>query len=170
VEDFISAILHAVLSNLGVLLVIVAIIVGYTRLRRGGTAGTSSSADVYWQELLFYGVGIGMIWFGIIHAFFQQLASKNIGWEPSPFEFELGFAEIGLGIVALLSRRSFDLRVGVTVMFAVLAFAAAAQHIYFIVCCGNMHPGNAGLTLWFGDIIFPLALVALCWKVASERR
>ena len=129
-----------------------------------------NGADVYWQELLFYAVGVSFIYFGLIHAFLQELASKDIGWAPSPFEYELGFAEVGLGIVVAASRAGggFDMRLAVTIVFAVFSFAAAAQHIYFIVCCGNMHPGNAGIILWADDIALPLFLACLAWRSARD--
>jgi hypothetical protein len=158
----------AVLSNLGAILIVVALVVAAARVARERARRVPvNGADVYWQELLFYAVGVSFIYVGLIHAFFQELASKDIGWAPSPFEYELGFAEVGLGIVALLSRwRGFDMRLAVTIVFAVFSFAAAAQHIYYIVCCGNMHPGNAGIVLWVDDIALPLVLVFLAWRAS----
>src|ERR1700733_10016007 len=95
----------AVLSNLGAILIVVALVVAAARVARERARRVPvNGADVYWQELLFYAVGVSFVYVGLIHAFLQELASKDIGWAPSPFEYELGFAEVGLGIVALLSR------------------------------------------------------------------
>lgn len=166
----VATVIAAVLSNLGAILIVVALFVAAARVAREKARRVPVNvADVYWQEQLFYSVGISFVYGGLIHAFFQQLASSDIGWTPSPFEYELGFAEVGLGIVALLSRfRSFDMRLAVTIVFAVFSFAAAAQHIYFIVCCGNMHPGNAGIVLWVNDIALPLFLAFLAWRSARD--
>ncbi len=156
----------AILGNLGVIFFVVGVIVASVHVRRARSRGVPiASADIYWREIIFYAVGLSFVWYGFSHAFFQAMSTRYIGWQPSPFEFELGFAEIGIGVVALLSRaRSYDMRLAVTITFGIFSLGAAAQHIYFIACCGNLNPGNAGVILWFSDIILPLILFWLAWR------
>ncbi len=169
-SSIIAETLGAILGNLGVILFVIGVIVA--RVHVHGTrsqVGALSAADWYWREIIFYAVGLSFVWYGLLHAFFQQISTRYIGWQPSPFEFELGFAEIGIGVVALLSRtRSYDMRLAVTIIFGIFSLAAAAQHIYFIACCNNMNPGNAGVILWFSDIILPLILFWLAWRAARS--
>ena len=159
-----------ILGNLGIILFVVGVAVAFVRVRRGGVRDRRLAADVYWQEITFYAVGLALLWYGTFHAFFQDYASRLIGWLPSPFERELGFVEIAVGVAALVSRwRSYDMRLAITIVFALFSLGAAAQHIYLIVCCGNMNPGNAGIILWFNDLALPLLLVALAWLARPAR-
>ena len=168
-------VISALLSNFFAVMFVVAVCTAIAKLRRLRREGRpANAAYVLWGEVLFYCVGIGFIYTGILHAYLQQVAAPSIGWQPSPFEFELGWMEIPLGVVALLALwRGYEFRLAATIVFAVFALAAAAQHIQEIVCCKNYAPDNAGLILWFADIfvpIFLLALAALSRRDTSDRR
>lgn len=157
----IATVIAAVLSNWFLVLFVIALCTTFAKMRRHGAAG-SDLAGVAWRELVFYMVGIGYAYAGIFHAYFQSIVAPSIGWQPSPFEYELGWMEIGLGIVAMLSMwRGREFRLAATIGLAVFSLAAAAQHIAQIACCHNDAPGNAGLVVWFADILLPLLLVAV---------
>jgi hypothetical protein len=158
-----------VLSNMGAILFVVALIVGFARVRQAHFARVPvSAADIYWQEIIFFAVGLALLWYGTFHAFFQGYASRLIGWLPSPFERELGFMEIAVGIAAIISRwRSYDMRLTITIVFTIFSVGAAGQHIYLIVCCGNTNPGNAGPILWVNAIVLPVILCWLAWLARS---
>lgn len=159
------------LHNLYVVLFAVAICTWLFKMRRDRAAGKRPHwAYVLWGELLFYSVGLNFAYTGIFHAYFQGLVAPLIGWQPSPFEFELGWGEIGLAAIALLSlRRGYEFRLATTVVFCIFSIAAAAQHIAQIVCCRNLAPDNAGLVLWFGDVALPVAILALALLARGER-
>ncbi len=157
--------LRFLLANLPLLLFIVALVRTLLRIRYGRIAHrVISPAYVLWGETLFWSVGIGFIVFGVMHAYFQGFAAPPIGWKPSPFEYELGWFEIGLGVVALLAWwRGYEFRLAATLIFAIFSLAAAVQHVDEIVRLHNYAPGNAGITLWFGDIFLPLLLLVLAY-------
>ncbi|NKX17040.1 hypothetical protein HGG75_22545 [Ochrobactrum pseudogrignonense] len=50
--------------------------------------------------LLLLAVGIDGVWAGIFHVF-SAIASAQIGWSPSPFETEIGIADLAMGVVAI---------------------------------------------------------------------
>jgi hypothetical protein len=86
-----------VLTNLPMLLCIAAI-----------ACAASFKSPEHWSRrylswLLLLAVGVDGIWAGIFHVFFPTIASAQIGWQPSPFEFEIGIADISLGVVAVAS-------------------------------------------------------------------
>jgi hypothetical protein len=125
-----------------------------------------------WGEVLFYCVGLGFIYVWYFHAFLQEFTAPLIGWQPSPFEWELAWAELGLAVVALLSLwRGYEMRLAATLVFAIFSFGAAAQHIEQMLALHNYSRGNAGLILWFGDIALPLFLLFLAFgaRDAYER-
>lgn len=136
-----------------------ATVVGVWRNHRAGKA--ADVAYVAWGAMLFWCVGVTFVLVGIMHAYFQPLAAPSIGWQPSPFEYELGWVEIPLGLVACAAWwRGYEFRVAATLIFATFSFAAAAQHLQEIACCKNYAPNNAGPTLWFGDLVLPILLLA----------
>jgi len=168
----IGAVIAAVLGNWFVILFVAAICTTIVKLRRFRAARHPvDAAYVLWGELLFYGVGISFIYGGIFHAYFQQLTAPAIGWQPSPFEYELGWAEIPIGVVAAMSLwRGFEFRLASTIVYCTFSLAAAAQHIQEIACCKNYAPDNAGLVLWFGDVFMPIFLMAVALLARREGR
>jgi len=169
----IASALGAVLGNLFIVFFLIAVIVAAAKARRRSARGREL-ADILWRELVFYAVGLNFVWYATLHAYFGTLTSKFIGWEPSPYEWELAWAEYGIAAVALLSMWSgAQMRLAATVAFAVFSLGAAAQHIHEIFCCANNNPGNAGPILWFGDIALPLLIFALAaasrLRAASRR-
>ncbi|MDQ2992986.1 MAG: hypothetical protein M3R30_09245 [Candidatus Eremiobacteraeota bacterium] len=169
----IAAVISWIFANTAVWLFLVAVIVTIVKLRRARFARRVVTASyVLWGEVLFYTLGIGFVYIGVMHAYFGNLVAPTIGWAQSPFEYELGWAEIGLGIVALLSLwRGFEMRLAATLIFAIFSFAAAAQHISQMLRVHNYAPGNAGLILWWGDIALPIVLLVLAGlsREAQER-
>lgn len=161
-----------ILENVEILLVVVALVVTILRLRRARAEHRPVTASyVLWGEMLFYVVGIGFIYGGLMHAYNQAMVAPMIGWTPSPFEFELGWMEIALGIVALISLwRGYELRLAVTIVLFVFSWAAAAQHIQQMLAVQNYAPDNTGIVLWFNDIALPAFFVILAWLSRDAER
>jgi hypothetical protein len=168
----IADVIKAILGNLSVVFCVVAVVVAYVKWRAGAASTSGQTfASILWAYLVFYAVGLGLIWFGILHAFFGEMTVRFIGWEPSPFEWELAWGEIGLGVVAIMSLwRGTEMRLAATIMFVIFSLGAAFQHIHQIVCCANYAPGNAGVTLWFSDIALPIALVIVAILAGRPER
>jgi hypothetical protein len=163
----VEAVIKLVVSNLVAVFLLVAIIVTIVKVRRG----TSESAvSVLWGEILFYCTGIGMLWAFVFHAFAQDIAATSIGWTPSPFEWELAWAEAAMALVSILSLwADYRARLTATFMFAIFCAGATVQHVNQIICCHNYAPGNAGVILWFNDIALPILLLLLA-ALAARRR
>ncbi len=162
-----------VAQNFGIVLFVIAIVVAAVKLRRARAGRRVTSWPyVFWGEILFYAVGLGLVYAGVYHAFAQSTASKSIGWTPSPFEWELAWAEFGTAVVAIVALwRGFEMRFAATIVFVIFSFGAAFQHINQIRCCRNYAPGNAGLVLWFGDLALPAIILILAFlsRDAYER-
>lgn len=163
-----------ILGNLYIVFFLVAIVTTIAKVRRARIARKPLSGPfVLWGELLFYYVGFGFLWAGVFHAYFQNIAAPSIGWQPSPFEYELGWAEIALAFVAMMALfRGYQFRLAPTLIFSIFGLAAAAQHIQQMMCCQNYAPGNAGLILWFSDIFGSILMLVLAFmsRGAEHRR
>ena len=101
------------------------------------------------------------------------MAAKFIGWAPSPFQFEVGVASLGIAICGFLAfRASWPFRAATLIVPIVFNLGAAAGHIYQMIAFHNFASGNAGIMLW-SDIIFPVVsvvLLRLSYLYPKERR
>lgn len=151
-----------IIGNGYLVLFVVAVCTTLAKVRRERPPDVAGAAYIAWGELLFYAIGIWFVSAGIMHAYFQDLAAPKIGWQPSPFEYELGWIELPLGVVAMMSLwRGSEFRLATTLIASTFTLAAAAQHLQQMICCANYAPSNAGPVLWFGDIVIPVLLLVL---------
>lgn len=163
--EFISIILQ----NLTIVLVVLAFIFAFFCKNK------ASKGFCYWLlvYLVFFTVGIQGIWGFIFHVFFPNIASSSIGWANSPFEFEIGIANLALGVSGLLSfvirKRYFWLA---CIIFAgVFYFGAGVGHVYQLLVHKDYATDNAGVIL-YTDLITPI-LFWICyskirWKKSHE--
>ncbi|HET6896119.1 MAG TPA: DUF6790 family protein [Candidatus Baltobacteraceae bacterium] len=162
-----------ILGNIQIPLFVIAVIVSVVKLRRASTRHeVMSTAYTLWGEVLFYCFGLGMIYVWYFHAFQSAMVAPLIGWQPSPFEWELAWSELGMGVVAVLALwRGYEMRLAATLVPAIFLFGAAAQHIHEMIAMHNYAPGNAGTVLWFGDIALPIFTLFLAYvsRDAYER-
>jgi hypothetical protein len=109
-----------------------------------------------------YVIGVNAIAFGIGHVFLADRVAAEIGWPAgSPFQFEVGMANLAIGVPAVLAgSHGPDYWLPVIIAFTVFYGGAALGHLREIVRAKNYAPGNAGAVFWF-DILAPVALIAL---------
>ncbi|MDE2483472.1 MAG: hypothetical protein KGN02_14950 [bacterium] len=163
-------IIGAILSNFVIVLLAIAVVTSIVKIRRARMSRRPFSASfIVWGELLFYLYGIGNIYGGFFHAYAGQMAAASIGWQNSPFQYELGWFEMGYGAVALASLwRGREFRIALTLPYSIFLLAAAAQHINMLIVLHDTAPNNAGALLWVGDIAVPLVVLALAWLSRDE--
>lgn len=132
-----------------------------------------SREQVFDRLLAYYcliAIGVYFCWNFVMHVFFGEMAAKFIGWEDSPFQFEVGTASLGFGAVGLLAfRRDFGLRLAAITGPAMFMWGAAVGHVQQMIEAHNFASGNAGVTFWM-DILLPIAGYALLigWQRATR--
>jgi hypothetical protein len=98
--------------------------------------------------LLLLSVGLENLWFGFFHMAFPQLAASTIGWQVSPFQFEIGAADASLGAIAVISFwRSLDFKAAVVTFVTLFYLGVAVGHVHQAIAEGNLSPNNFGLLL-----------------------
>jgi hypothetical protein len=99
-----------------------------------------------WMLLL--SVGVEETWAGFFHVFFARIAAASIGWEVSPFQFEIGVADMAIGLTAIASFwRPLPFKAA-TVLYVTLFYAGVAiGHVREAVAAGNFSGNNFGLLL-----------------------
>ncbi len=114
------------------------------------------------RYILLFPVGIMGLWAFTGHVFFAERTAASIGWATSPFQFEVGMANLGIGLAgvigAFVASPGFRAAVGV-VMIGFLG-GAGVGHIVQMAETGNMAAGNAGPIL-YTDFLTPLAVLGL---------
>ena len=123
------------------------------------------------RYLFLFPLGVQGIWAFIGHVFFAERAAAAIGWATSPFQYEVGVANLGLGLASLYAAfRGFEARLAVAIAAACFLVGAGIGHIRDIVETGNLAPGNAG-PIMLTDFLTPIAVLVLLlierWKPKS---
>jgi hypothetical protein len=150
-----ATLMSAVLGNLGPILLGLAVALGLARPGPRGRAGSLLS----W--ILFLPMGLGSLYAGIMHLAFPEVAARFIGWQPSPFQFEVGVANLAVGITSLLAvRASPGFRAAAVVAGSVWLLGDAVGHVQQMLNAADFAPGNAGPVFWM-DVAAPALMLAL---------
>jgi hypothetical protein len=79
--------------------------------------------------------------------FFGEMASKFIGWPDSPFQAEVGFASLGVGIAGVIAfKASLPFRFATLIPPWCFSLGAAGGHIYQMIAAHNFSPATSD---WF---------------------
>jgi len=125
--------------------------------------GISTIAEAFFSYYLLFTIGLNNLLNFIFHVFCGDMAAKFIGWENSPFQAEVGFASLGVGIAGVIAfKSSLPFRFATLIPPVCFSLGAAGGHIYQMIVAHNFSPGNVGLVLPI-DIIIPIVGLLLLW-------
>lgn len=119
--------------------------------------------EILLSYLLLFGWGIGGINAFMGHVFFPKQTAALIGWvAETTFQFEVGIANLSLGILTLLCMyiRMKHFWLATIIANTIFDFGAAIGHIRQMVVANNYTAGNAGLYFYY-DIIYPMIIIGL---------
>jgi hypothetical protein len=161
--------LALMLSNFAVTMLIVAII--FMLINAAVTSARISKYEIIFRWITLFAIGFTGFYTFIIHAFYPEIAAANIGWAPSPFQYEVAMANLSFGLLAVLAfNSSYSFRLATVIGFTCWLWGAAIVHIYEMTKTHNYAPGNAGSWFWM-DILLPLiAIICLVKLKTTERR
>ncbi|MGC1302783.1 MAG: DUF6790 family protein [Caulobacteraceae bacterium] len=151
----IAHIVRFVLQNLPALLFVLALAIAAARHRHG------PAAERFLSWILLLPIGVTGLWAGCFHVAFPAMAARLIGWETSPFQFEVGMADLAIGATACVAFwRGLEFKAAAVAAAAIFLLGDAVGHVRQMLLAGNFAPGNAG-TPFYTDIICPLSAIAL---------
>lgn len=152
-----------VLRNLPALLFVAAIVLAVFTHRNAPIV----ERLLAWTLLL--PIGVTGLWAGITHIFFPATAAAHIGWSISPFQFEVGMADLAIGVTACISFwQSLAFKAAAVCAASVFLLGDAIGHVRQMMVAGNFAPGNAGVPFYM-DIICPALAIALM-MIATDRQ
>ncbi len=126
-------------------------------------------AGTYLLYLLFLYVGLMGALTAYAHVFRPMQTSASIGWMPSPYEYEVGMADLTVGVLGILCLwLRGDFWLATAIANAVWLLGDAIGHIRQMTLNNNHAPNNSGIFL-IAEIITPLVILCLALYVRSAR-
>ncbi|MGZ8697909.1 MAG: DUF6790 family protein [Gaiellaceae bacterium] len=132
----------------------------HVRLDTGAT-DRFRKAEVYLVYLFMLGVAASGLsgFFG--HVFTPDVVADSIGWpKGSPFQQEMGFAHLALGILGVIAAGRRDgFREATVIAVTIVGVGATVVHVTDILQEGNLAPGNSIQNI--GNLLKPALLIAV---------
>jgi hypothetical protein len=120
-----------------------------------------SVAATYLIYFLFFYVGVMGLFTAYAHVFRPLQTSASIGWATSPYEYEVGMADLTVGVLGILClwiRGNFWLVTAIA--SAVWLLGDAIGHLREVTLHNNHAANNSGIFL-YAEIITPLLILFL---------
>lgn len=117
------------------------------------------------EVLLLYLFALGVAASGISgffgHFFLSDFVAESIGWPAgNPFQLEVGFANLAVGILGIIAvGRRDGFREATVITVAVFGVGATIVHLMDIVETGNLAPGNTIQN--FSNLMRPALLIGI---------
>jgi hypothetical protein len=126
-----------------------------------GTDAATAFDENALRWILFLAVGWTGVGAALPHTVFARQTAKSIGWETNGFQYEVGFANlaIGLGGIYAANQDSSEAWVAAALASGVFLALAGAYHVVEIVRNRNYAPGNTAILI--SDFGIPISLLAL---------
>ncbi|MGE3920368.1 MAG: DUF6790 family protein [Gammaproteobacteria bacterium] len=161
-------IIHFILGNMNIWTPILAIIIGFLNALTGKYSekkfcGTTLS----WFLLLVIGL-MGLEGF-IMHVFYGDFTAQSIGWQNSPFQYEVGVANLSFGVLGILAFfiKKHYFRLATIIGFSIWFIFDGIGHVYQLLIAHDTAPYNAGTTL-YTDFILPI--IGMILIACSKRK
>lgn len=124
-------------------------------------AGKHAIARTYLLYLLVVYVGLMGLLTAYAHVFRPIQTSASIGWSTSPYEYEVGIADLAIGVLGILCLRfRGNFWLATAIANAVWLLGDAIGHIHQITANNNHAANNSGIFL-IAEILTPLIILFL---------
>jgi hypothetical protein len=127
--------------------------------------------EVIFMYVMFISVGLTGVLAFYGHVFMGPEIAAKIGWKGgSPFQYEVGVADLSFGVIALLIpwiRGTYW--IAAALVNAIFLIGCAVGHIRDLMIHGNTAVYNAGPVLWIGDLLVPVLILALAGVISRKK-
>jgi uncharacterized protein involved in response to NO len=126
----------------------------------GADSGAPFEEDAL-RWMLFFGLGWNVLGGFVMHTIFARQTAEDIGWETNGFQYEVGFASLGIGLAGIYAALVDQPEAWVAASIAGSAFLllAGVNHVREIIKDRNYAPGNTAILL--SDFGVPISLLVL---------
>ena len=126
-----------------------------------GAKGRFRTVEVYLIYLFVLGVAAGGLsgFFG--HVFTPDTVAESIDWpKGNPFQQEMGFANLALGVLGFISAvRRDGFRDATVIAVTIVGVGATVVHVFDMLQEGNLAPGNSIQNI--GNLLKPSLLIPM---------
>ena len=121
-------------------------------------------------SLAFWVMGIYGTYSFLVHLLFGDFIAAQIGWVNSPFQYEVAYANLTIGILGFTTvwLRRRDYMLASMVAYGSWIFADGVGHVVSLLQSGNTAEYNTG-TILFTDLLMPVIVALLVWWSRDER-
>lgn len=124
--------------------------------------------EILYHWFAFLALGLTALYAFAMHAFFPEFTAATIGWHTSPFQFEVAMANLGFGVIAVLSFwGSYGFRLATIIGNTCWLWGDAIGHIYQMVVYRDFAVGNAG-SWFYMDVFLPVLLIICMIKLKPK--
>jgi len=142
-------------------LVVIFSLVSIFRMKKPRSAG--KVVETILLYLFVFQVGLMCLMSFYNHVFNGPAIATLIGWSAgSPFQYEVGMMNLGLGVLGVLCiwyRKDFWL--ATAIIASVTMVGCGVGHVREIIVNNNWSPYNAGPGIWIQTVLVPIALLVL---------
>lgn len=126
-----------------------------------GTSASTPFDENALRWMLFWGMGWNIAGGSISHTIFARQTAESIGWETNGFQYEVGFASLGIGLAGIYASTVDESSAWVVASLAggIFMLLAGVNHVIEIVRDRNYAPGNTVILI--SDFGVPISLLAL---------
>ncbi len=126
------------------------------------TDGTKDWVNQLLANALVIGLGGQLVGFAVGHIFKADVIAEQIGWKKgSPFQFEVGIANLAIGVLAIMCAWfSGAFWLATVVAATIWLWGCVAGHVRDMIQNRNFSPGSAGFVFYWG-LLYPMALIVL---------
>lgn len=128
-----------------------------------------STTEILLAYISFWSIGVCSLLAFIFQVFLAAFTAQQIGWTPSPFEYEIGMANLSYGVLGVLAYwfrgRFWD---AVFLGWGILLLGAFVGHIIRYFSMNDTSPYNIGIFVWFYDLFLPLLVGGLWLRIRKK--
>jgi hypothetical protein len=118
-------------------------------------------AERFLSWILLLPVGAGGLWAALFHIVLPERTAALIGWQTSPFQFQLGVADLAIGVTSCLAfRRSLGFKAAAVIAASVFGLGDALGHLHETLVSGTFSAGKSSIPL-ITDVIPPILSIVL---------
>ena len=159
--------IHFILSDYSLWTVVLALVLGVLQTRHQWRISRAAEASLLW--IAFWVLGVGGVYNFIVHIAFGPFIAEQIGWPNSPFQNEVAYANLTIGILGFSSfwYRKRDYLLAAMCAYSSWFFADGVGHVVSVINKHDLAPSNAGIIL-YTDLLTPVLVVLFLWISRHE--
>lgn len=148
---------------LSVILFIIAILFSVLHLTYRKDWSMHRVIEVMLSYFFFFNVGCMGILAAYAHIFMGAETAQMIGWAPhSPFQFEIGMANLSYGTLGILAYWYGGRFWNATLIgWSIFLLGCFVGHVKEYYLYHNNAPWNMGVFVWFNDQFMPLLMLTM---------